>query len=430
MKRVVVLISVLAAVLALQVSPALAQDSGSLAQYSEGSSSAPPATVTFELTVEGEVPEGKLLGVEMGVADAPQPVFCSTGNFHTDLPRCEDGGTYTDTTDLFFVGDTLSYEYYVMDYEYGGIVETFSGDTVTVSDGQVISATYKAGESPEGEQVTLTGTIEKPEMTAYQYGTHAVTDGSTGTLYALGSETVNLDDYVGKQVTVYGTLVPGYEDGQIEGGPPLVEVTRVEPIEEPGDYEVTLSFELATEGPPPMETSFFGFIPAEGGIATELTDPDGDGVYTGSMDIPQYPPGPRPVPEGVEPVTLPVQIVMSSEVKYGVPLYPNLIKDFGNVLMDEDKTFSASTVFEGPGKPVEPGNENPGNESPGNEKPDDENPGDENPGDEPGNDVPEGVDVLPDTGGFALAALGTAVLLVAASLLFTGLRSTGVLRRR
>ena len=54
---------------------------------------------------------------------------------------------------------------------------------------------------------------------------------------------------------------------------------------------VTLGFELAIQGTPPADKSFFGFIPAEGGIATELTDPDGDGVYTGSMDVPQYAPG-------------------------------------------------------------------------------------------------------------------------------------------
>ena len=37
-----------------------------------------------------------------------------------------------------------------------------------------------------------------------------------------------LDGYVGRRVSVYGTLVPGYEKGQIEGGPPLLNVTRVD----------------------------------------------------------------------------------------------------------------------------------------------------------------------------------------------------------
>ena len=266
-----------------------------------------------------------------------------------------------------------------------------------------------------GEQVTLTGIVEKPEGTTYQYGTHAISDQDSG-YYALKSSAVDLDTYVGQPVTVYGTLVPGYENAQIEGGPPLVEVTRVEPIEDPDDYSVTLNFELAVDGQPPAGTSFFGYIPAEGGIATQLTDPDGDGVYTGGMDVPQYAPGPRPVPEGIDPVTLPVQIVMSSEVKYGVPLYPNVIEDFGQVLMDEDKTFSTSIVFEGPGKPVEPGPPTPEPTTP-------------SPGNGGSPDSPNGIDVLPDTGGALVPIVGAIALLAGGGLLFVSLRLMGLLRR-
>jgi hypothetical protein len=79
------------------------------------------------------------------------------------------------------------------------------------------------------QEVSATGTLEKPEVTVYQYGTHAITDEASGTYYALQSEVVDLDAYVGQRVTVYGTLVPGYENGQVEGGPPLINVTRVEP---------------------------------------------------------------------------------------------------------------------------------------------------------------------------------------------------------
>ena len=75
-----------------------------------------------------------------------------------------------------------------------------------------------------------TGVLEKPEITSYMYGTHAITDEVSGTRYALRSEDEGmLDGYVGQRVTIYGTLVPGYENGQIEGGPPLLSVTRVEP---------------------------------------------------------------------------------------------------------------------------------------------------------------------------------------------------------
>jgi hypothetical protein len=75
-----------------------------------------------------------------------------------------------------------------------------------------------------------TGVLEKPEITSYMYGTHAITDEVSGTRYALRSEDEGmLDGYVGQRVTIYGTLVPGYENGQIEGGPPLLSVTRIEP---------------------------------------------------------------------------------------------------------------------------------------------------------------------------------------------------------
>jgi hypothetical protein len=71
--------------------------------------------------------------------------------------------------------------------------------------------------------------IEKPEITSYMYGTHAITDEASGTRYALRSEEEGLlDRYVGRRVTVSGTPVPGYEGG-LEGGPPLLSVTSVEP---------------------------------------------------------------------------------------------------------------------------------------------------------------------------------------------------------
>jgi hypothetical protein len=79
------------------------------------------------------------------------------------------------------------------------------------------------------ESVTATGAMERLGITAYQYGTHAVTDEASGTSYVLSSDVVDLDAYTGQRVAVYGFLVPGYEYGQVEGGPPLVDVTWVEP---------------------------------------------------------------------------------------------------------------------------------------------------------------------------------------------------------
>jgi LPXTG-motif cell wall-anchored protein len=106
----------------------------------------------------------------------------------------------------------------------------------------------------------------------------------------------------------------------------------------------TLSFELTVEGEPPEDTEFFGFIPAEGGISSPLTDPDSDALYTGSVDVATFPPG--PAPPDTEPVSLPVQIVQRKAP--GKPF--SIIRDFGEVLIDKDKSFSGTISFpSGPG---------------------------------------------------------------------------------
>jgi hypothetical protein len=105
------------------------------------------------------------------------------------------------------------------------------------------------------------------------------------------------------------------------------------------DDTATLSFELTVKGDPPEGTTFLGFIPAEGGIRVPLTDPDGDGVYTGSTTLDRFGPGPRPVPPGTEPVSLPVQIAQESGGTIEV------IRDFGVVPLDGDKTFTARVNF-------------------------------------------------------------------------------------
>ncbi|WP_152670510.1 hypothetical protein [Rubrobacter aplysinae] len=88
---------------------------------------------------------------------------------------------------------------------------------------------FSAGvaEAQEGS-VEATGELIKPQATSYMYGTHAIEDEATGTMYALQSEAVDLDRYVGERVTVNGTVVPGYEAGAIEGGPALIQVSDLE----------------------------------------------------------------------------------------------------------------------------------------------------------------------------------------------------------
>ncbi len=227
-----------------------------------------------------------------------------------------------------------------------------------------------------GGEVVATAVVEKPEATSYQYGTHALVDGDTGeTIYALTSESVDLGAYEGELVTIYGTYVSGYETG-VDGGPPLVEVYRVETAPDGGEETVTASFKLRVEGEPPAGTTFFG----EAGLGTrgnavQLTDPDGDGVYTGSLKVER----------GTQ---------RGAWIEQGTG---RVIKDFGLVTFDEDETFSASISFEDGGS------------------------GDD---DSDGGDSGDGYKTdgtkakeLPKTGGAVLTFLGLGALLVAGGLL-------------
>ena len=138
------------------------------------------------------------------------------------------------------------------------------------------------------------------------------------------------------------------------------EPAETSPAETPPAVDtVTLSFEVTVKGEPPEGTSLLGFIPAEGGIRVPLTDPDGDGIYTGSTTLDRFGPGPRPVPPNTEPVSLPVQIVQESGGNIEV------IRDFGEVPLTGDRTFMARANFRGgTGATPDPETPNPGT-SPG-----------------------------------------------------------------
>ena len=122
------------------------------------------------------------------------------------------------------------------------------------------------------------------------------------------------------------------EEGAQEGA-------QEEAAQPPPSDQVTLSFELTVRGEVPEGARFFGSAVGEGGPGVPLTDPDGDGTFTGSVTVPRFPPGPRPVPPGTEPVSLPVQIVQENGGNIDV------IRDFGVVPLDGDRTFSARVNF-------------------------------------------------------------------------------------
>jgi hypothetical protein len=115
----------------------------------------------------------------------------------------------------------------------------------------------------------------------------------------------------------------------------------------PGEEFATLSFELSVECESPASATFLGLTGGEGLSTTPLADPDGDGLYTGSMTVPKFPPGPRPVPPGIEAISLsPVRIVQGPPTGASAlgPEY-RVIKDFGAVKLDEDRTLDASVSF-------------------------------------------------------------------------------------
>lgn len=72
------------------------------------------------------------------------------------------------------------------------------------------------------EHMEVTGTIEQQGMTSYQYGTHTLTNDET--FYALKSEKVDLDEYVGKTVTVIADKISGYP---LDGGPEYLMVLEI-----------------------------------------------------------------------------------------------------------------------------------------------------------------------------------------------------------
>ena len=84
------------------------------------------------------------------------------------------------------------------------------------------------------EEIKAEGVIQKPQFTKWQYGTHTLTDGGDKVIYALQSNTVNLDRSIDQQVVVYGVLVSGFP---VDGGPDLLEVSRVQGVRMPSPGE-------------------------------------------------------------------------------------------------------------------------------------------------------------------------------------------------
>jgi hypothetical protein len=162
-RRVALLLLSMLAMVALGAVPAFAQQGQNPDQV----------RVTFKLTIDGEVPEGRTVSLnfvpqnESGGFEDIFASFCSTSNSAGPaLPRCEDGATYTAT---FFsigggepftgpfsapAGQPLSYEYTVGSNV--ALLETIASDTITPTKDTTVNVTYRPGgqtTSPDKENI-------------------------------------------------------------------------------------------------------------------------------------------------------------------------------------------------------------------------------------------------------------------------------------
>lgn len=199
-----------------------------------------------------------------------------------------------------------------------------------------------AQEPPEtGESVEATGVLQYAGSNGgYDY--YTINDEATGESYTLRSDSVDLGAYLDQRVDISGTLV--VEEIPTSAGEAQSVYVEVDSVESAGspDPRVTVTFELTVEGEPPAGTVFVGLLGGEP-VPQELTDPDGDGVYTYSTSL-------MPASAG-EPGT-PARIAQGEGPLQSGPAGPYLagpittIKDFGLVALDEDTTLSATVSFE------------------------------------------------------------------------------------
>ncbi len=110
-------------------------------------------TVTFELAVDGEVPESQTLAMRLGSGSPSRfyegppgdVTFCVT-NGNPNFPTCEDGGTYRGSLEVP-AGEPIPFDYVRL----GSGGEAFYSDTRTFDDDATVRVTYDAGSEVGGE---------------------------------------------------------------------------------------------------------------------------------------------------------------------------------------------------------------------------------------------------------------------------------------
>lgn len=86
----------------------------------------------------------------------------------------------------------------------------------------LLSTSCGSGNTSKDEQYS--GVIEEAGITSYQYGTHTL-ETQNNEFYALKSDSVNLEEYEGRKVSITASKIEGYP---VDGGPVYLHVNTVE----------------------------------------------------------------------------------------------------------------------------------------------------------------------------------------------------------
>ncbi len=286
--------------------------------------------VTFELTIEGEVPEGSGFFLDDGRMDVAADAFCSD--------TCEEGSAYA-VTRYLYPGNGISYEYYRADNS--GSYEVFANGTRTFTEDETVSATYPdegSGIGIQGFVTDISGTrVLVEENPNEEYGSakaYVTVAEETRISDQRGQERVpaTFDDLrIGQRVTVSylgGVAAESYPEQAIASAIVILN-------EPPSGETVVATFELTVEGEPPAGTQFSASIGAAPDLYGMLLDEDGDGVYATSL----------PVARGAESEVRIWRLDSSNPNDPYAPLVSSTIKDFGTAQFDEDETFYATISF-------------------------------------------------------------------------------------
>lgn len=227
----------------------------------------------------------------------------------------------------------------------------------------------------------------------------SITDEATGEQYILDAgEGADYGIYEGRRVSVEG--IPRTDPNS---GLNFLQVAVVRPLDGPLEKEeISISFALTVEGKVPEGTEFFAGASEQ---TVGLEDPDGDGVYTGTLTLPE------------DFADFPVLVAILA----GTPEDPvQEIKNFGEVMLEDGETFSASISYPDNGGSSSSGGSGDGSTTKAASKAAVKAGGTETKAETKAGGTEtkaSGARELPKTGGAVLAVLGAGTLLVSGGLL-------------